>query len=87
MHEHVTCNNKNFMVSAQSKPISTHHFNIWNTHLKCMKNCENAHVMQCMSRHDHLNKTQPKNFAKISTIFKNPKNFSKTPKNFQKPKT
>ena len=48
-----------------------------------MKHCENANVMHCMSKHDHLNKTQPKNFVKISSILKNPKNFSKT----QKPKS
>ena len=29
--------------------------------------------MQCMSKRDHLNKTQSKNFAKTSSIFKNPK--------------
>ena len=32
--------------------------------------------MQCMSKRDHLNKTQSKNFAKTSSIFKNPKNLS-----------
>ena len=35
-----------------------------------MKHCENAHVMQCMSIHDHLNKTQHKNFAKTSSFLK-----------------
>ena len=34
--------------------------------------------MQCINIEDHLNKTQPKNFAKTSLILKNPKNFSKT---------
>ena len=32
--------------------------------------------MQCMSKRNHLNKTQSKNFAKTSSIFKNPKNLS-----------
>ena len=41
---------------------------------KCMKHCENANVMQCISKKDHLNVTQPKNFTKISSILKNPKN-------------
>ena len=33
MHQHVTCNSKNIMGSAQSNPTSTHAFNIINTHL------------------------------------------------------
>ena len=48
MHEHVTCKFKCIMGSAQSKPTSTQHSNKVNTHLKCMKHCYNAHVMQCM---------------------------------------
>ena len=48
-HEHVTCNNKNIMGSIQSNPTITQDFNKENTHLKCMKHCENAIVMQCMS--------------------------------------
>ena len=39
-----------------------------------MKHCENANVMQGMNIQDHLSKTQPKNFAKTSSILKNPKN-------------
>ena len=42
-----------------------------------MKHCENENVMQCMSIHDHLNKTQPKIFAKTSSILKNFKKISK----------
>ena len=45
-----------------------------------MKHYENENVMQCMSIWDHLNKTQPKNFTKISSILKNPKNFQKPQK-------
>ena len=48
MHEHVICKLKNIMGSTQSKPTSTHHCNKVNTHLKCMKHCYNANVMQCM---------------------------------------
>ena len=44
-----------------------------------MKHCENINVMQCVNIEDHLNKTQPKNFAKTSSIkkkkFKNPKTY------------
>ena len=39
MHEHVTCKFKYIIGLAQSKP---------NTHVKCIKHCYNAHVMQCM---------------------------------------
>ena len=49
MHEHVTCKFKCIMGSAQSKPTSTQHSNKVNTHLKCMKYCYNANVMQCMN--------------------------------------
>ena len=38
--------------------------------------------MQCMNIEDHLKKTQPKKFAKTSSIKK-----KKKPKHFQKPKT
>ena len=48
MHEHVTCKFKCIMGSAQSKPTSTQHSNEVNTHLRCMKHCYNAYVMQCM---------------------------------------
>ena len=49
MHEHVTCKpKKKIMGSAQSKPTRTHQCNKVNTHLKCMKHCYNADVMQCM---------------------------------------
>ena len=48
MHKHMTCKFKRIMGSAQSKPTSTQHSNKVNTHLKCMKHCYNAHVMQCM---------------------------------------
>ena len=47
MHEHVTCKFKCIMGSTQSKPTSTQHSNKVNTHLKCMKHCYNANVMQC----------------------------------------
>ena len=36
--------------------------------------------MQCMNIEDHLNKTQPKNFAKTSLIFKSPNIFQKPQK-------
>ena len=36
--------------------------------------------MQCMNIENHLNKTQPKNFAKTSLILKNPKIFQKPQK-------
>ena len=45
-----------------------------------MKHCENANVMQGMNIQDHLSKTQPKNFAKTSSILKNPKMFQKPQK-------
>ena len=48
MHEHVICNIKSIIGSAQSKPTSTHHCNKVNTHLKCMTHFYNADVMQCM---------------------------------------
>ena len=49
MHEHVTWKFKCIMVLAQSNPTSTQHSNKVNTHLKCMKHCYNANVMQCMN--------------------------------------
>ena len=79
MHEHVTRKNKFIMGSAQSKPTSTQHSNKVNTHLKCMKHCYNAYVMQCMKFKDHFNKNPSQNFneksqvLKISNNFKNPK--------------
>ena len=48
MHENVTCKYKYIKGSAQSKPTSTQQSNKVNTHLKCMKHCYNAHVMQCV---------------------------------------
>ena len=45
-----------------------------------MKHCENANVMRYMSIYRQISKTQPKNFSKYSSIFKNPKNFTKNPK-------
>ena len=48
MHEHVICNIKSIMGSAQPKSTSTQHFNIVITHLKCMNIVKTAHVMQCM---------------------------------------
>ena len=48
MLEHVICNIKSIMGSAQPKPTNTHHCNKVNTHLKCMKQCYNANVMQRM---------------------------------------
>ena len=48
MHEHVTCKFKCIIGSTQSKPTSTQHSNEVNTHLRCMKHCYNAYVMQCM---------------------------------------
>ena len=80
MHEHVTCKLKNIMGLAQSKPTSTHHCNKVNTHLKCMKHCYNANVMQCMNILDHLNKNHPNNFTKTSSILKNLKKFQKPQK-------
>ena len=66
MHEHVTCKYKFIMGSTQSKYTSTQHSNKVNTHLKCMKHCYNAHVMQCMKFKDHLKKkkTHPKILTK-----------------------
>ena len=80
MHEHVTCKLKNIMGLAQFKPTSTHHCNKVNAHLKCMKHCYNANVMQCMNILDHLNKNHPNNFTKTSSILKNLKNFQKLQK-------
>ena len=72
------------MGSAQSKPTNTQHSNKVNTHLKCMKHCYNAHVMQCMKFKDHFNKNPSQNFneksqvLKISNNFKNPKDRKST---------
>ena len=77
MHEHVTCKYKFIMDSAQSKPTSTQHSNKVNTHLKCMKHCYNAHVMQCMKFKDHFNKNPSQNFNKNSKVLKNLKQFQK----------
>ena len=63
--------------SAQSKPTSTQHSNKVNTHLKCMKHCYNAHVMQCMKFWPHWSNTKPKSFYKISSILKNTQKFFK----------
>ena len=83
MHEHVTCKNKFIMGLAQSKPTSTQHSNKVNIHLKCMKHCYNAHVMQCMKFKIILTKTHPKiitrtqKFEKSQPISKIPKVRSK----------
>ena len=74
MHEHVTCKLKYIMGSTQSKPNSTHSFNIYISHIyNAWKYSYNTNVMQCMNIYDHLNITQPKNFTKTSSILKNPK--------------
>ena len=80
MHEHVTCKLKNIMGSAQSKPTSTHHCNKVNTHLKCMKHCYNADVMQCMMFLNHLNKKPSQKFHKNFKFLENPKVYQKNPK-------
>ena len=74
IHEHLTCKFKYIMGSAQSKPTSTHHFNIVMTHLKC----------KCDAMHDHL-----KTFKQNPTqkFHKNFINFGKTPKFFKNPKS
>ena len=79
MHEHVTCKYKFIMGSAQSKPTSTQHSNKVNTHLKCMKHCYNAYVMQCMKFKDHFNKNPSQNLTKLK-ILKNLKQFQKPQK-------
>ena len=43
-----------------------------------MKHCEDANGMQCMIILHKKRNTQPKNFTKYSSIFKNPKIFKKT---------
>ena len=80
MHEHMTCKFKFIMGSAQSKPTYTHYSNKVNTHLKCIKHCYNAHVMQCMKFKDHLNKNPSQNFNKNSKVLKNLNPISKAPK-------
>ena len=80
MHEHVTCKYKFIMGSAQSKPTSTQHSNKVNTHLKCMKHCYNAHVMQCTEFKDHFNKNPSQNLKKNSKVLKNLKQFQKPQK-------
>ena len=74
MHEHVTCKpKKKIMGSAQSKPTRTHQCNKVNTHLKCMKHCYNADVMQCMMfLKTFKHKPVPK-FHKNFKFWKNPK--------------
>ena len=80
MHEHVTCKYKLIMGSAQSKPTSTQLNTKVNTHLKYMKHCYNAHVVQCMKFKDHLNKNTSQNFNKNSKVLKNLNQFQKIPK-------
>ena len=80
MHEHVTCKYKFIMGSAQSKPTSTQNSNKVNTHLKCMKHCYNAHVMQCIKFKDHFNRNLCQNFNKNSKVLKNLKQFQKPQK-------
>ena len=80
MHEHVICNSKDIMGSAQSNPTSTQSLQQGKHTSKCMKHCYNAHVMQCMMFKDQIYKTHPKNFAKTSLILKNPKFFNKPQK-------
>ena len=61
------------MDSAQSKPTRTHQCNKVNTHLKCMKHCYNANVMQCMMfLKTFKHKPVPK-FHKNFKFWKNPK--------------
>ena len=49
-----------------------------------MKQCYNAHVMQCMMIESHFHKAQPKNFTKTPLILKNPKVDQKSQKLGQK---
>ena len=66
---------------AQPNPIlpSQNHFNNVNTHLKCMKQCYNAHVMKCMMIESHFHKAYPKNSQKLHQFWKTSK-FIKNPK-------
>ena len=80
MHEHVTWKYKCIMGSAQSKPTNTQHSNKVNTHLKCMKHCYDAHVMQCMKFKTQWSNIQPKNCTKNSLILKKTQSLSKIPK-------
>ena len=49
-----------------------------------MKQCYNAHVMQCMMIESHFHKAQPKNFTKTPLILKTPKVYQKSQKLGQK---
>ena len=77
MHEQVTCKYKCIMGSAQSKPTSTLHSNKVNTHLKCMKHCYNAHVMQCMNFLNSLKQHPTKNFLQNLINFEKTQKFLK----------
>ena len=77
-------NLKNIMGSGQSKPISTHHCSKVITHLKCMKHCYNADVMQCMMISNNLNKPIPKISQKLQNFWKPPKFIKKPQKLGQK---
>ena len=63
---------------GQPNPILTaHKFSTYKHTSKCMKHYENANEMQCMIILHQKHNSQPKNFTKHSSIFKNPKNFKK----------
>ena len=77
MHEYVTCKFKNIMGLAQSKPISTHHYNKINTHLKCMIHCYNVDVMQSMMFQNSFMQNPTQNFCKNLINFEKTKFFFK----------
>ena len=80
MHEHVICNSKNIMGSAQSNPTSTHVCNKLNTHLRM-----HGTLLQCKwdVMHDVLRskiQNPSQKFCKTFLIWENPKFFIKPQK-------
>ena len=80
MYEHLPCNRKSIMGSAQSNPTSTQADNRYSTHLNAWKYSYNAHKMQCMKflRSNLQNPSQK--FCKNLFDFEKPQNFQKSQK-------
>ena len=71
VHEHVPSKKKASWV--QPNPIPTaHKISTYKHTTKCMKYCKSANGMQCMIILHQKHNSQPKNFTKYSSIFKNP---------------
>ena len=75
-----TCDVLNIIASwVQLNPnLTIHNLSTYKHTSKCIKHCEDANGMQCVIILHQKRNTQPKNFTKYSSIFKNPKIFKKT---------